>query len=61
MRSHLRYKDLSMVEGKIHLLEQTLQSRSFTLSEERKVVAEINDLNRSKKFIKSPLFFMLMS
>ena len=51
VRSNLKYKSLPMVEKMICRLQQALQTRNFPLSEESKIVVEINDLNRSKKHI----------
>jgi len=51
LQSNLQYKSEDRIRDAIHRLDYHLSSRNFTLSEEKKIVAEIDRLKRSKKVL----------
>jgi len=52
MRSKLQYQSEQQIDDLVRKLEQQLQQHSFRLSEERRLVAEIDKLRRSKKAVR---------
>ncbi|KAK2192529.1 hypothetical protein NP493_28g04018 [Ridgeia piscesae] len=55
LQSNLQYKSEDRIRDAIHRLDYHLSSRNFTLSEEKKIVAEIDRLKRSKKVLEEYL------
>ncbi|XP_067933535.1 uncharacterized protein [Watersipora subatra] len=51
LQSKLHYRDMQKLEDAIRTLQNHLDSRHFKHSEEKKIVAEIDKLNRSKKVV----------
>jgi hypothetical protein len=49
VQSSLQYRNENKINEAIQRLETQLQTRNFTLSEEKKLVSEIDILKRSKK------------
>ena len=49
--SNLHYKNEAKIDEAIRKLEYQLKVQNFKLSEERKIVAEIDKLKRSKKVL----------
>jgi hypothetical protein len=52
LRSKLQYQTEAQVDQVVRRLESQLQQHSFRLAEERRLVAEIDKLRRSKKAVK---------
>jgi uncharacterized coiled-coil DUF342 family protein len=52
MRSKLQYQSEDQIEDMARKLELQLQQHSFRLAEERRLVAEIDKLRRSKKAVR---------
>lgn len=52
MRSKLQYQSEQQIEDMVRKLELQLQQHSFRLAEERRLVAEIDRLRRSKKAVR---------
>ena len=53
VQSNLAYKSVDKINEAIRRLESQLKSTNFRLSEEKKIVAEIDSLKRSKKALGS--------
>jgi len=49
LQSGLQYRSEAKITEAINCLQHQLQTQNFRLSEERKIVAEIDMLKRSKK------------
>ena len=47
------YRQESRVDEAISRLEQQLKRNNFKLSEEKRIVAEIDNLRRSRRFVRS--------
>jgi len=49
--SNLHYKNEAKIDDAIRKMEYQLQTQNFRVSEERKIVAEVDKLKRSKKIL----------